>query len=97
MFAPSQGGRSNIIDVAVVLTDGKSDPGSEPLETATEPLREQGVHVVSVGLGSDIDEKELRTITTYKETGPFLIKDINDLVKYVESLAKEICYGKSST
>lgn len=78
----------------MVLTDGKSDPGSEGLDKAAKNLREQGVHIISVGLGNDVDIAELKTMATYKETGPFLIKDLDNLVQYVTSLAKEMCEGK---
>ena len=92
MFS-DKGDRPGVPDLVVVLTDGKSDPGSEPLEAASEPLREQGIHVISVGLGKDIDIQELKTISTFKETGPVLIGDLQKLVTYVDSLAKEICQG----
>ena len=95
IFGADKGNRPNIPDLAVVITDGKSDPGSEPLEVASQPLRERGVHVISVGLGHDIDVNELKAMTTHKETGPFLIKNWNSLIDYINSLAREICYGKS--
>lgn len=77
------------------MTDGKSDPGSEPLHIASQPLRELGVHVISVGLGNDIDVKELKAMATHKETGPFLIEDWSSLVDYIHSFAQEICHGES--
>lgn len=80
--------------MAVVLTDGKSDPGSEALDKASEQLREKGVHIISVGLGHDVDVQELKAMATYKETGPFLIDDLDNLVQYVTSLAKEMCKGR---
>jgi len=91
VFGIDKGDRRHVPDLAVVFTDGKSDPGSEPLHQASQPLREKGIHVVSVGLGDDIDVKELKAMATFKETGPFLIKDLNSLVNYITSLAKEIC------
>ena len=94
MFGVDKGDRRHVPDLAVVFTDGKSDPGSEPLHKASQPLREKGIHVVSVGLGDDIDVNELKAMATFKETGPFLIKDLNSLVNYITSLAKEICKGE---
>ncbi len=97
VFRPEFGHRPETVDVAIVLTDGKSDAGSEPLSTAVGPLREKGVHVIAVGLGNDVDQTELRTIITDKDHGLFLISDITKMVQYVEQLAKEICQCKYLT
>eukprot|EP00794_Sanderia_malayensis_P015384 gene15384-16963_t len=91
VFLPEFGSRPDVVDVAIVLTDGKSDVGSEPLATAVGPLREKGVHVIAVGLGTDIDVNELKIIITDKDNGLFLIEDFSKLVQYVDFLAKEIC------
>ena len=94
IFGIDKGDRRNVPDLAVVFTDGKSDPGSEPLSEASQTLRERGVHVISVGLGDDVDVNELKAMATFKETGPFLIKNLDSLVAYIHSLAKEICQGE---
>ena len=97
VFEPNHGDRPEVLDVAVLLTDGKSDPGSESLSAAAKPLTEEGVHVIAVGLGDDIDQVELNSIITNKENGLFLIKDISEMVNYVGRLSKEICQCKCSS
>ena len=94
VFVQGHGDREEVVDVVVLLTDGKSDPGSKPLDQAVLPLRRESVHVIAVGLGHEIDEHELRAVITDKANGLFLIKEYAEMSDYVTSLAKGICDSK---
>ena len=67
-YTDTNGGRKNVPDVAVILTDNR--PSERHLHIykgikrkATHRLREKGIKVYAVGVGNDIDTDELLQIT----------------------------------
>ena len=66
MFQEKNGARPQnlgIPRVAIVLTDGKSSAGALTVQEAKK-VHEAGITVYSVGVGKDIDRKELQTIAS---------------------------------
>ena len=55
--------RGDVIKMAIVITDGKSNDRSATIEQA-KLLKAEGVHVFAVGVGDRCDEKELRMIAS---------------------------------
>ena len=88
-----ENGRSSAPDVAIVVTDGHSNVGGRPRDAA-EKLWAEGIRVISVGIGQDVNTDELRDIASYPKTNNvdvFQVNDVNQLVYIVGQLALEVC------
>jgi len=61
LFAPAKGGRPNLPEVLILLTDGTQtpDPGAEDPSVIAEELRNYGIHFIVIGVGHGTDKKEL--------------------------------------
>lgn len=55
--------RSGVRDVMIVLTDGFTNTGSDPVVQAAQ-AKDDGIEVFAIGLGSSINESELREIAS---------------------------------
>ena len=89
-------GRSSVPDVAVVMTDGHSNVGGRPRDAA-EKLWAEGIRVISVGVGQDVNTDELRDIVSppiNNDVDMFVVNDINKLLYIVGKLALEVCTPK---
>ncbi|XP_053380888.1 uncharacterized protein LOC123562048 [Mercenaria mercenaria] len=81
--------------IAVLLTDGNSDESSETTKEARK-AREAGIDMIVIGIGSNIFEDELDTITAKKTTGGvphkfiFSTSDLTDPSK-LEDVQNLIC------
>ena len=73
--------------------EGTPTQGAESLVSAVQPLTQNGVSVVAVGVGPDVDEVELTSMGGKKENA-FKISDYDDLQSYVSAVVKDLCEGK---
>jgi len=62
-FTPRNGGRSDTVQIVVVLTDGGSTYTTKTLQEAKR-LHDTGVEVIAIGIGSRADLTELNAIAT---------------------------------
>lgn len=85
--------RSGVSKIAVVITDGKSNNGPKTLDEA-EKLRNSGVIIFSVGVGSGVDRTELEGMAS-KSTYVFDVATFNALESIRERLTKTACEGRS--
>lgn len=83
--------RSGISKIAVVITDGKSNSKSKTLDEAVK-LRNSGVIIFSVGVGSGVDRSELEGMAS-KSTYVFDVVTFNALDSIREKLTKTACEG----
>ena len=60
----SRGARPNARKVLVVFTDKKSTGDDQMAQAAAKDLKEQGIKVITIGLGRESDTKELKYIAT---------------------------------
>ena len=91
----NQGDRSDSPNIAIILTDGKSD---DPIDTQNEALeaRKAGIHIVAIGVGESINLPELKGIATDPDDeSVFVVKDFNALTGTVEKMLKNLCNGQS--
>ena len=56
-----RGHRSNALDVVIFITDG---PTSDDITEPARALRDMGVTIISVGITSRADEKELNEMSS---------------------------------
>lgn len=87
-FAP----RPGIPRVAVLLTDGKNNRGTEAeLFAAADALRASGIYVFAVGVTADASIPDLNRIVGGDTSRVFAVDDFTDLTKVVDQLAETIC------
>lgn len=85
--------RSGVSKIAVVITDGQSNSRSRTMDEA-EKLRNSGVIIFSVGVGSGVDRTELEGMAS-KSTYVFDVVTFNALESIRERLTKTACEGRS--
>ncbi|KAK2165643.1 hypothetical protein LSH36_47g02029 [Paralvinella palmiformis] len=91
MFVAERGDRPDAINIAVVVTDGKSNNRKRTLEEAVA-TRKAGIHIVVIGVGSSIEEEELRGIATDPDDdNVFIVKDFYALTKVLTPLLTSVC------
>ncbi|XP_062591929.1 collagen alpha-1(XXII) chain-like [Saccostrea cucullata] len=84
-------GRNDTPKIAVIITDGKSNDKSTTLSEA-QLLRNNGVIIVSVGVGGGADMSELQGMAT-KTSYVFDVSTFNALNSIRDKLAKTTCEG----
>ena len=75
-----------------VLTDGKQTK-SEPytrLDTASSPLKREGIRIIAIGIGKKVNMGELRQITS-SEKDIIVAETFDDLSQFLNPLLKTAC------
>jgi uncharacterized protein with von Willebrand factor type A (vWA) domain len=62
MFKKENGNRSDAQDYLILVTDGKSNSGPDPVIVQAENCKKSGVRIATVGVGGDTDEDLLKKI-----------------------------------
>ena len=91
MLTPGRGDRDGILNVVILLTDGKSmnrdDTWAESLA-----LKKAGAHIVSIGIGSTVGITELEGVTTDPDyRNMFISTDFDALGSIVDGVLESIC------
>ena len=75
------------------MTDGRqsSDPGFTPLIDAVQPLIDQNVKTIVVGIGQDIDTNQLYILANGQGRDVTQVSSFDDLDKLKNSFAQTIC------
>jgi hypothetical protein len=80
----------------VLLTDGESDDNDATLQEAKQ-LREQGVHIMTVGIGSWLDIFELQAVASYPyQENMIMAGNFTDLQRFLTTLVDAVCDSKYS-
>ncbi|XP_005099133.2 uncharacterized protein LOC101847656 [Aplysia californica] len=91
IFTHQRGARNNSAKIAIVQTDGKS---TEPALTgpAAQALRDEGIVVFVIGIGSGINETELHTIASSPTcTRVRLLADFTELTSILADIEQAAC------
>ena len=97
VFQASHGDRNTAPNIVIVITDGKSTDNAHTVQQANM-LKNQGVHIIVVGVGSLIDTVELHQMAsdpTFENV--FNVYDFNDLFTIqtvIENKFVQECKGK---
>ena len=96
LFDSSGATRRGVPRILILLTNGKQTTASDALslKEAARPLHEAGVRILTVGIGQDVDENELREIARTAED-VFVAPSYDDLVKLSGSVSKVACEAAS--
>jgi len=62
-FTTASGMRAGVPHILVVMTDGQSQYGLQTM-TAADQLHKDGVKVIAIGIGDDVNNKELHNIAS---------------------------------
>ena len=92
LFNPAAGARVGHTKIMIMLSDGvqTNDPDAKPLKEAVRPLRDRGVKVVAVGVGSHTDPLELEMLVE-RESDLFAVTDYADLLNKAHEISKRTC------
>ena len=91
IFTPRNGDRSNAVNIGIILTDGKSNNRDETLSEAVA-TRKAGVHLVAIGVGQSVGNKELKGIASDPdEQNVYQVRDFNALAGILTPLIRESC------
>ncbi|XP_076141715.1 uncharacterized protein col21a1 isoform X1 [Alosa pseudoharengus] len=89
LFALSERGPHGMAKIAVVLTDGKSQ---DEVLAAAEAARKKGIIIFAIGVGSAIEEAELRAIANKpSRTYVFSVEDYKAISKIRETIRQKLC------
>ena len=85
--------RSDVIKVVIVITDGRQSPAPDGirLDEAAAGLIVQGVKVLSIGIGDNIDQEELRMMVQDPNKHTFWSKSYTALRVQLATIARESC------
>nr|XP_022312052.1 collagen alpha-6(VI) chain-like isoform X1 [Crassostrea virginica] len=89
-FQPQHGARTNASKILIVITDGQS-ADSVSTKHEAQLLHNQGIKVYAVGVGSDVDASELKSISS--DGTPILVTDFSLLHDIQASLETAACHG----
>ncbi|XP_066926759.1 serine-rich adhesin for platelets-like [Clytia hemisphaerica] len=89
MFNTENGDRTDKVNVLIVLTDGRSS-GRSQLISESNALRESGVKVLAVGVGSGVGEEELNIIAG-NSLNVFNVSDASHLSDIIEEIVPISC------
>ena len=86
--------RYDVPKLAFVLTDGEQtqSPGAIPLKRASRFLKDVGVRLITIGIGSNVNKNELKTIAS-SDKDVITADTFDDLLAQVEPLTKSACEG----
>lgn len=80
-------GWENRSPVMILLADGQTNRGPDPVSVA-EDAAEEGIEISSIGLGSGIDEGELRDIAGAADGDYYHVEESEDLPETFERVAE---------
>jgi len=94
MFQPTAGDRPGVSNIAIIITDGRSNN-----ETATwleaKLTRGSNVTLIGVGIGKHVRQRELEGIASYPVKGNVLyVANFMALNQSVDRLLNTICNSK---
>ena len=92
LLTERSGSRAGVAKVMVLLTDGRQSkaPDGLDLQKAAAPLLSAGVRIFAVGIGSDIDKKELQLVVD-KTDDVIVVPSYDGLATRVRQLSIAIC------
>ena len=95
LFAPENGGRPNVPEILILLTDATQTAAADAEEPGNiaEELRAAGVHTIVIGIGTGIDLHELDHMAG-GDGKAFFAKTFDDLrgEEFINKLAEETCH-----
>ena len=77
--------------VLIVLTDGKS---SDSVKLPSQELKDFGIVIYSIGVGSGVDVNELRTMASPPvDNHVYLLQNFNEFATLAQNMSSSTCTG----
>ncbi|XP_068698000.1 matrilin-4-like [Montipora foliosa] len=83
--------RRDILQVVLVITDGKTEEGSEPYPKVLKPFKDKGIESIAVGIGQSVDYAELEAIAMNKTENVVQLKKFDDLNNRINDIVAKYC------
>ena len=83
------------LQIAIVITDGEQTTAKEytPLDVASKRIKDKGVEVFSLGIGSNVNTDQLRQIASSNDN-VFSSAGFDELVEVVKPVVEKSCPSK---
>ena len=95
LFAPENGGRPNLPEVLILITDGKQSPdnGAEDPSVIAKELRKAGIHIIAIGVGSDTDISKQELDGIASDGKAVTAENFDNLIneEFIEKLTAKTC------
>ncbi|KAM4026875.1 collagen alpha-4(VI) chain-like [Anomaloglossus baeobatrachus] len=89
-FDQAHGGRPNVNDIIILITDGATSPPDKPkLDTVPQNLRNDGITIFAVGVGK-AKQEELEKISGQRDRW-FLVQDYKSLEGLHANITEVVC------
>lgn len=100
LFNESNGARKDVTKMLILLTDGSQTKGVDVVDPGkiAKVLRQRDIHIVSVGIGDEVDVDELMHITG-DEDRVYTVADFDELItgRFIRKIVSKSCEtGKGS-
>lgn len=98
-FRESRGDRDGIENVAVVITTGAANEDVTRTQAEAQKARDEEIYIFSVGLSDDVDEEEVKLISSLpqnKNAQYFLDSDFRGLTTLADTITDKICRARDS-
>ena len=97
IFTSGRGDRSDVPNIGVVITDGRSNDRSATILAASN-ARKQDMTLITVGVGPNLDHSELLAVASYPSgKNYFKSNNFNTLDNLASNLISAICNGECHT
>merc|ERR1712096_98554 len=98
LFKEANGGRPNIPDLLILLTDGTQTPGSDAVDPGdiAEEIRKDGIPIIVIGIGAGTDVTELDHMAGGNGKA-YVAKSFDELIAgdFVNKLTHDACQKAS--
>ena len=94
--------RASAKKLLIIVTDGRTTPhdnkqGVELLQGPVQNLKENGVHIIAVGVGNLVNNDELNFMATDpNDENVFHIDDYDKLLNMVDTVSQVVCTDKGT-
>ena len=94
IFTSNRGDRSDVPNIGVVITDGRSNDRTATILAASN-ARKQDMTLITVGVGANLDDSELLAVASYPSDQNYFKSDnFNNLDNLASNLISAICNGE---
>lgn len=91
IFKVAHGERLNVPHIMLVVTDGKTNPGSKAYQDVVKPFEDKGVKIVAVGVGFSVDNNELKQIAIGHQDKVVHVDNFDQLLPMIHQILVKFC------
>lgn len=96
IFQPMKGDRDRVPNIAIVITDGKSNINEEETKAEADLAKGQGIRMIAVGITDNVNPTELRDIAS-DDQSLFVVENFEILMQQLDDIARTTCQPSDDT